>query len=445
MAAVLVVGGALGVAGFGLVFTLGRSLRSGVDAAARVRASATASLVRSGLGLSSVPLPGPGDDSAFVQVVDSRGQVVASSANARDAPVLGELRRGATPSAIRTVHVLPSGERGDYRVAFERVGGGSPPQFLVAAGASLEPVIRATTIVRNALLAGSPLLLLVVAGTAWALVGRALAPVETIRSEVADITALALDRRVPVPPATDEIARLARTMNGMLDRLQAATLRQRQFAADASHELRSPLTTIRTVLEVELAHPTPSGWEETADQVLDELTRMQRIVDDLAVLARADEAAAGSSALAPRAPVDLNALVREEVERGGRRSEIALEVAAGQTPAVVVGEADSLRRVVANLLDNAVRHAEQRVVVGIECGDGWLEVTVGDDGPGVPEAQRARVFERFTRLDESRSRHEGGSGLGLAIAQEIVRRHGGRIWIADADVGTRVVVRLPAS
>jgi signal transduction histidine kinase len=282
-------------------------------------------------------------------------------------------------------------------------------------------------------------LLAVVAVTTWFVVGRALAPVEAIRAEVDAISASALHRRVPDPPADDEIGRLSTTMNRMLDRLERAQARQRRLVSDASHELRSPVAAIRQHAEVALAHPDRATTTELATTVLAEDLRLQRLAEDLLLLTRADE----HTLALRRRPVDLDDLVFDEARRlrgvSGLRVDTA-RVSAGR----VEGDAAGLRRVLRNLGDNATRHANRRVAFSLAERDGVVLLEVDDDGPGVPEADRERVFERFVRLDDARARDDGGSGLGLAIVAELVAAHGGTVTLASSPIGgTRVEVSLP--
>jgi signal transduction histidine kinase len=275
----------------------------------------------------------------------------------------------------------------------------------------------------------------------WLLVGRVLRPVEAIRAEVDRISAGDLDRRVPEPPTSDEIARLARTMNAMLGRLADAVDRQRRFVADAAHELRSPLARMRAELEVDAAHPEIADPPATAAGVLTETLSLQRLVDDLLLLARSD---AGAVDLRRRETVDLDEVVQRRLAAFLAAGERRVEVGA-LTPVQVDGDPDQLQRAVGNLLDNAVRHARDRILVTLrEEPGGWAEFAVVDDGPGVPPAEHDRVFERFTRLDEARSARDGGAGLGLAIARDIAERHGGTLTLdEDASPGARFVLRLP--
>jgi signal transduction histidine kinase len=267
--------------------------------------------------------------------------------------------------------------------------------------------------------------------------------VEALRRGAEEITGGSRAGRLPVPPSSDEIHRLAVTLNGMLGRLDAARARQRAFVADAAHELRSPLTNIRTELEVAQRLGDRTDWPALADDVLADVERLSRLVDDLLLLARADDAdvrAPGRSAQ-PR-PVELGAVLAEAAARCPSPP-VLLEPPA--TPLWTLGVADDLRRVVGNLLDNAVRHTRTTVRLTARAEGAYHLLSVTDDGPGIPAADRERVFDRFTRLDDARARDAGGSGLGLAIVRELARRHGGTVTLTDAGPGVRAEVRLPAT
>jgi signal transduction histidine kinase len=288
----------------------------------------------------------------------------------------------------------------------------------VQARASLEPARTALNALQPLLLVGIPVLLLLVAGLTWLLLGRALAPVSAIRTKFANITASDLHQRVPVPASGDEVARLARTMNATLDRLERAVERHRRFVADAAHELRSPLATLRTRLEL--------GRREApalAREALTDVGRIQGLAADLLLLARLD---AGEPL--PAEEVDLGQVAAEEAVRPRRDGiQISLDIA---TDVVVPGSRSHLARMVGNLVDNAVRHAEHAVTVRVTAP---ATVEVADDGPGIPAEHRESVFDRFTRLDEARARDAGGSGLGLAIARDIAHAHGGTLVVTDPD------------
>ncbi|MEU8348907.1 HAMP domain-containing sensor histidine kinase [Streptomyces sp. NPDC048845] len=344
-----------------------------------------------------------------------------------DDPVRGEVGDSArTGSGSATV----DGTAADYRFAAVEATDLRGATLTVHVGAPLETEQEAVGTVRTAMLTGLPALLAVVAGATWLTTRRALHPVEGIRGEMSAITASEdLSRRVPVPGSGDEVERLARTTNETLGALERSVERQRRFVADASHELRSPIASLRTQLEVAEAHPElldlPGAIEDTV--------RLQALAADLLLLARLD---AGERPPAD-ARVDLGALVREEVSQ--RADPVPVDVSvAGECE--VSGSRGQLARVLGNLLDNARRHAESRVAVSVrrEGADAVLEVS--DDGAGVPEAERERIFERFVRLDDARSRDDGGAGLGLAIARDVAVRHGGSLTVAG---GAVFRLRLP--
>ncbi|MFE3145173.1 ATP-binding protein [Streptomyces sp. NPDC059218] len=331
------------------------------------------------------------------------------------------------------------GETADYRFASVRATTSAGVTLTVHAGAPLAAEQEAVGTVRGAMLVGLPLLLLVVAGVTWLVTRRALRPVEGIRREMAAITASEdLSRRVPEPGSRDEVARLARTTNETLTALEASVERQRRFVADASHELRSPIASLRTQLEVGAAHPelldVPGAVADTV--------RLQALAADLLLLARLD---AGERP--GRTALDLGALVREEVsQRGGDRIPVTVSVPdSGEFE--VAGSRGQLARVIGNLLDNAQRHARSAVTVSVRTAErGDVVVAVTDDGAGVPPRERERIFERFVRLDDARTRDDGGAGLGLAIARDVAARHGGRLTVGDArEGGARFELRLPGA
>jgi signal transduction histidine kinase len=410
LGAVVVVALALGIGSVVLVGLQRHTLRDSVENAADERASALADQIEADGLPSSVGADDDDEDDFVVQVTDAAGTAV-----------LGPDR-------------LPSS---DYLVVTDETESGDV--YVVRVAASLEDVEESTEALVPLLLVGVPLLLLVVGATTWWVVTRALAPVERIRREVHEIGEERLHQRVSVPASRDEIHRLATTMNAMLERLEGSRLRQQRFVSDASHELRSPLASLRQSAEVSQAHPEAFTGGDLVEVVLAETLRMQRLVDQMLLLTRADEGHAGDV----RREVDVDDLVATEAARA-RREGLTVDtsqVVAGR----VIGEEMALGQVVRNLLDNAARHARSRVAVGVAEQDGRVVLTVDDDGAGVPAAERERVFERFVRLDEARARDDGGSGLGLAIVREISRAHGGEASLGDSPTGgARFVVSLPA-
>jgi len=436
LAASLVVAAALLVGGVALDTLLRSTLVHNVDKVAELRAEDVAALATSG----DLPDPLGVEDDAFVQVVDAAGRVVAASANVRNRAPFAELRPAVDGTQATTVAgVAPL--TGKFRLV--AIGAALPSgRITVYVGATLEPVEETMNVLRASLLVGSPLLIALVAVLTWTTVARALRPVEAIRAQVAELSTRDLGRRVPAPAADDEIGRLAATMNAMLGRLETSVERQRRFVADASHELQSPLAAARTDLEVALAHPGGAEWTDVARDLLEENGRMERLVADLLFVARADEA---GLRLAAPAPIDLHEVVVEEAARVFGSSRVAVDTSA-VTGAVVLGRRDDLARAVRNLLDNAARHAASMVTVELRATDDTVTLVVEDDGPGVAPGDRERIFERFTRLDDARTRgpSPGGTGLGLAIVREIVVAHAGRVAVEDGTTGARFVVTLPA-
>ncbi|MGX1850600.1 sensor histidine kinase [Streptomyces sp. NPDC055299] len=324
------------------------------------------------------------------------------------------------------------GKVADYRFAAVEAKDSRGARATVRAGSALAPEEDAVASVRDAMLIGLPLLLVVVAGVTWLVTRRALRPVEGIRGEMAAITASTdLSRRVPVPSSQDEVGRLARTTNETLAALELSVERQRRFVADASHELRSPIASLRTQLEVAMAHPE---LLDVPGAVVDTV-RLQRLAADLLLLARLD---AGERPADAR--VDLAAMVREETsQRLADRVPVRIgEMAGGE----VSGSRGQLARVLGNLLDNAQRHAAEWVRVSVVREGEWVALRVEDDGPGVPPDERERIFERFVRLDDARARDDGGAGLGLAIARDVAVRHGGSLAVRTGSV---FELRLPAA
>ncbi|MFK0022652.1 sensor histidine kinase [Streptomyces sp. NPDC090798] len=291
-----------------------------------------------------------------------------------------------------------------------------------------------------ALVPSTALLVLLVAYLTWYAMGRALRPVANIRAEFADITAHSLQQRVPVPDSDDEVALLAETMNATLDQLQRAVGRLRTFTSDASHELRGPLTTLKARLELALARPDLAEWTAVGDEALRDTTRLEDIVADLLLLARLD-------ARQPLRfqPLCLTDLLRHTIAERYPHQPVVL-VAAPAPDEAIPGSRTALARLFTNLLDNALRHAHSTVTVEVRHTEHELVVEVGDDGPGIPEPDRERVFDRFTRLDNARTRSEGGTGLGLAIARDIATAHGGRLTAESprtGNRGARMVLILP--
>lgn len=422
LAATLVIAVALGLGSVLLVRLVEDALVANVAETADRDAEATASLLEAA---GATRLPEIGD--ALQQLYD--GDALVSTSDDADRLTLPHVDRATRALIDGRDHVLVA------RTA--SIGG---HEYELRLALPLDDALRASATVSGILLAAVPVLLVIVALLTWLVVGRALRPVDTIRREVDAIGPAELDRRVAEPATDDEVGRLSRTMNRMLARLDGAARAQRRFISDASHELRSPLASIRQHAELARAHPDRLDDAELADVVLTEGARLHELVEQLLLLARLDE---GGQPLARRA-VDLDDLVLADARRL-RDIGVAVDTA-GVAAARLDGDERMLARLTRNLADNAARHADARVALAVRVVGDDVELTVDDDGAGIPSAERERVFERFVRLDEGRARDAGGSGLGLAIVAEIARAHGGTVRVGDSPLGgARFTVRLPSA
>lgn len=370
-----------------------------------------------------------------VQVVDAAGAVLAASNGAPTEPLVKiSLSSGQHADLGR---VEDSAGDFDYWVAARGTDVASGTVTIVV-GADREPVESVVTTVGILLAVGAPVLLVLVVWSTYRVVGGALRPVESMRARVATISSTDLAQRVPVPDARDEIAQLATTMNEMLARLESGRATQQRFVSDASHELRSPLATITTALELAAGRPDLIDKELIDDSLLPEARRMNHLIEDLLLLARSDE-----NALAlQHVDVDLDDLLLDEAHR--LRLIGSVRVVVHIAPCRIVGDRNALGRAVRNLVDNAARHAASTVTLDCHPKGDQAVITVADDGLGIPVAERERVFQRFVRLDATRTRASGGAGLGLAIVEQIVRVHDGTISIGqDPGGGAVFVIRLP--
>ena len=422
----------LAVASVAILTIQRRALTAGVDEALRQRADNLQPI-----DPGATVLPGEGDpQDSFAQLLDSRGSVTAASANVRGAPPAAHPK----PQGAGSHYATPRLNRPDgrYRVYIRRISTPDGTRFLVV-GKNLDDVTESVRILLITLAGVSPILGLLLGALAWWLTGRTLRPVEAIRREVQGIRGGELHRRVPVPDRDDEIAELARTMNSMLERVEAASLRQQQFVDDASHELRTPLTRMVTDLEVSIAHPEQEPPAATMQRLLEETTGLQQLLLDLLYLARS------SHDLLRVEEVDLDDIALSCARDVRHRTDMAVDTS-GVAAARVRGDGRALTRAVSNLLENAARHARSRVAISTATVNGTCHVVIDDDGTGIAAADRHRVFERFTRLDDARSRNDGGAGLGLAIVQDIAARHGGVVTVDDAPLGgARFTFAIPTA
>ena len=427
---------ALAIGAVTLTTVLSQGRVAALDQIVRERASTVAGLAADDRVPQTLPVAEPGE---ITQLLDPSGQVIASSPNAsRTLPVLpaaalATLRAEAGTGVLVRASDVSAYDRQARVAVLAATYRGAP--VTVVATVPLGEVQGLLRALRVSLVAVVPLLTAGLAGAIWIVLGRALHPVEQLRRAAAQVARSGGPGSLPVPRADDELGALARTLNEMLDRLEVGAARQRTFVADAAHELRSPLAALRASIEVARTHPSAYSSAELASDLEGEVLRMQALVDDLLLLARV-----GSTPVL-RTDIDLAHVVTVATA--------AARPAPTAGAAVVVeltgagrgrGDGAAVGRVVRNLLDNAVRHASSRVRVTVSDG----AVAIEDDGNGVAEHDRERVFERFVRLEEARGREAGGSGLGLAIAREIAREHGGDVVLGTSSLGgLRATLRVP--
>ena len=379
-------------------------------------------------------LPVEGKEPGWVQIVDEHARVVSSTANIVKIVQPLVLLKGVADGTVRHLDGLAVDNGNRVTVAVVGADSGGHHYRVIAAG-GLAVFDAVDKRILRALSIAFPAMLAVAALTQWLVASRALRPVEAIRQEVAAISTTDLSRRVPEPIADDEIRRLAVTMNSMLGRLQTSLDRQRRFVADASHELRSPLASLRTQVEV-AARTADAKLAPVLEGMLAEHDRLNSLVADLLLLARQD-----SDSDLIGEPIDFGYLIRQSMKSRTSVSGLKRKVVADNV--LVHGNEAALVRVVRNLVDNAERHAISLVSIRVfaETDDAVLEVQ--DDGPGVPLDEREAVFHRFHRLDDARAAVAGGSGLGLAIVRELLGQMGGTVEVAPSPSGALFVVRLP--
>ena len=370
------------------------------------------------------------------QIVDGSGTVVMTTDDAVVTPMadpvvaVGQLR-------VTTVDALPGLDEQGFAVAAADAAGLDGRRYTVLVAVATQ--VETTALGRStefALIGAVGLVALLGAVTTFA-IGQALRPVERMRDQVESIAGSRPAPIIEVPPGRDELAKLAETLNRVLERLRRADASRRGFVADAGHELRSPLATIRVLLDRLGEDRSLEERQLVAGRASAEVDRLSVLVDDLLVLASADERALPIAS----AEVDLDDVVLTEAavlrDRG-------MPVSVHVEPARVMGDAVRLGRVVRNLLENAERHREQAVRMRLWHDGAEAVLDVDNDGPPVAEESRTRIFGRFVRLDDSRTRDTGGTGLGLAIVSEIVTAHGGTVTAQESPDGwCRFEVRLP--
>jgi signal transduction histidine kinase len=428
MAVVVVVAAAL------LVWRVHESLVARLDATATRQALALATSIDTGRARATLTNLVPG---TAVQVVTDNGRVFISSDNLQGEPRLFTFPP-SSPGAIHTVSTTPLGDNGPYRMTAVSTQGQKGARYLVYVG---QPVAEANASVAQleaALALVVPALVAALMGITWWLVGRSLRPVDVLRRQAADITGSDLSRRVDIPPSEGELARLAVTLNDLLSRLEGSLDQQRQFVADAAHELRSPVAAILAQLEVDHRYDK-GGTSPSRETTILEVRRLSQLVDDLLALARLDAAPRLSAT-----SIDLDDVVFAEVKALRSRTNLVVDVS-GVTATRVQGESGLLTRAVRNLLDNAAHHAHRRISVRLASNAVEAVLTVADDGPGIAEQHRNKIFERFTRLADGRSRDLGGVGLGLSIVRDVVAAHHGQVNVEDNSPGARFTVRIPTA
>jgi signal transduction histidine kinase len=423
------------------------SLTRSVDDTARQGAAGVVALIDA----NRLPTPVPVAPDVTVQVLNASGQITDVSPDSdRLVPLLSPAhaaaiaRNGEATLLNGPAYGMPS----LIRVTAVRAAGGS----MVIAAVPYSSVSSSLSVVAKALAFGTPVAFAAFTGAIWLAVGSTLRPIDLLRRGAARVTGTAVPADLPVPEAKDEVRSLALTLNDMLSRLAAAQQRQRALVSDTAHELRSPISSIRTQLEVALDHPAGQDWESTARDVHADVLRLARLAEDLLLLARLDERAGAAGGAGGAGTVDLAELCASVVARyAGARVPVACSGCAD--PRLVSGDWDALDRLLVNLIDNAVRYAKSQVRVTVGREDAQVVLAVADDGPGIPEADLERAFDRFARLDDARSRdgdEGGGAGLGLAIVRATAEAYGGTAHLEPAAAGAdppglRAVVRLPST
>jgi signal transduction histidine kinase len=433
----LILAGALVIGAFAASNLLRRTLASDAESQLVDRVDEVQDLIDKRL-LTRVLAP-TGREVGQVQILDANDSVVAVTpglaATARldviDAPEVGEQTTATVDGG--SIGGIPGQQ---YRMVARTVESVAGPLTIYAV-TSLDSADRAERDLRNSLIIGVPLLVALAAFVIYRVVARALAPVDAMRAEVDRIEATDLTGRVEAGSSDDEIANLGLTLNRMLDRLETESRRQQLFAAAASHELRSPLSTIRTELEVGLAYPDRAEWTKVAEDSLIEVARLEDLTRDLRMLTRSRSMQASAAV-----PIELSEVVAAEVAL--RRPEREIHYETSLAPAPITADPDAVVRVVRNLFDNAERHAASEIRVEVSHDHTGIVLAVANDGPSIPEEDRERIFEPFMRLDEARSLDIGGSGLGLAIARSIMTALGGSIVSPAVEHGAEFKASFPA-
>jgi signal transduction histidine kinase len=414
---------------------LHNSLFSSIENQAKTSALSTAELIET--GRYPAPLESSSSLPVWIQVVNTDGNPVTATSNAISLKKAFATLPPDERLTVRRLQGLTIDTGKPLAVASVMTKVGSRNLWVLAA-VPLDVADAADETTERVLLLTFPALLVLASALMAVMVRRALRPVEAIRARVATISTQDLTNRVPVPPGNDEISALASTMNEMLNRLQSAVEQQRRFVGDASHELRSPLASLRSQLEVSTLDNTDPEWQRSVEGMLVDHDRIDRLVQDLLLLARFD-----TNKPVALEPTDLGYIVRRELRQRNTPEGISVTVDAPNT--LVLGNDDSLTRILRNLIDNAERHATTNVHVLVRSTPAELvELTVSNDGPTIPSTEHQRIFQRFTRLDNARNSDTGGSGLGLAIVSDLVASQHGTIACVPDPSGATFVARFPA-
>ncbi|HEV2426980.1 MAG TPA: ATP-binding protein [Acidimicrobiales bacterium] len=441
LAFVVSVGAVLAFTGFAIVTLVHRSeINSAVNQIDGVLAETQDRLETQSLPTRVLTLPTQGN--VVVQVTNLIGtRVWAASQPLTGVGVVARASNDFTSSNGLALNLVTSARTRHARLLLgdgvvENINTSKGPGFIFGFVYDT-PITHSETVLIASVAVSFPLLMLIAGVLIWLGVGFTLKPVEAIRRRVAAIAAEDLSERVPVTGGDDEIARLSRTLNGMLDRLEAASRFQQEFVSNASHELRSPLTTLLATVERARADPAGARWPEVGDAVVREGRRLEGIIDDLFWLARHDE----HSIEVHREDVDLDDLLFEEAGRVRSVTDLAVDTSA-VSPTRVVGDPNLYRRLTRNVVDNAVRYANAELRFDAHVDGDDAVVRVADDGDGLDVATSGRLFERFARSDTARSRRLGGTGLGLAIVAEVVALHGGSARFVESERGATIEIRV---
>ena len=377
-----------------------------------------------------------GGEEDFTQILAPSGRVLASTLEPGAGAALNpaEAKRATAETVTIDGEQVP-GIEGEARILARPVS-----KVIVVAGTSTDDRRETLTGLAGTFVVGAPIALLLASGLSYLLAGRALAPVEAMRRRAAQVTLEHSGERLPLPEADDEIRHLGETLNEMLDRIESSLEREREFVADASHELRTPMAILRT--EIELAGHEGRSVEElraALSSAGEEVDRLSRLAEDLLVLARSDQ---GQLPLR-REPVDIRVLLERVQERFARRAKDAgRELAVDARASSANVDPMRLEQALSNLVDNALRHGAGEVRLSAWRNGERALFEVSDEGPGFPPEFANRAFERFTRPDHART--GGGAGLGLAIARAIAEAHGGEAAASNGDPRTIVRISVPA-